>query len=121
MSYGLIGAGGYLQGGCWLLILEVAEKHGWKPLGTLAPMFLDEDDNLVSCELDDWDGNYWTNDYQIVTEEDARGIANALELARSMLTARVLGVGGFSSEDDDLRRLWGGYIPFCRAGEFSIS
>jgi hypothetical protein len=42
------------------------------PAGTEAPS------GCHQCGADEWDGNYWTNDYQGVTDDDARAFAAAL-------------------------------------------
>jgi hypothetical protein len=73
----------------------------------------------------DWDGSYFSNSWQLVTPEDARAIADALE--------RALGDrpnGESSSEPvgprEELlagtrRRLVEQFIAYCRAGRFFIS
>ena len=58
----------------WAKALELAQSHGWKPLGTRPPL------NIDFYELcAEWDGRYLTNDGQAVKAEDARSLAAALE------------------------------------------
>ncbi len=63
-----------LQLRIWPLILHLAENYGWKPAGTVWG-YLDKPENVV------WDGNYWSNDFQMVTEDDAANLGEALESA----------------------------------------
>jgi hypothetical protein len=57
----------------WVKCLTLAEVFGWVPAGTEAPS------GCQPCSADEWDGNYWTNDYQGVTDDDARAFAAALK------------------------------------------
>ena len=61
----------------WPVVLKLAQSYGWKPEGTQGPDY--DDPNLKMS--DDWDGNYLTNDGQIVTDDDAAALADALESA----------------------------------------
>ena len=54
--------------------LELAEFYGWQPLGTQPPS--ERDLHELNAE---WDGNYLTNDGQIVKAKDAFSLAAALE------------------------------------------
>jgi hypothetical protein len=54
--------------------LELARLYGWQPLGTRPPVGLNL--HLLNAE---WDGTYLTNDGQVVSAEDARSLACALE------------------------------------------
>jgi|ERR1700730_398963 len=60
----------------WVKCLTLAKVFGWVPAGTEAP---------AACHQGgpnrEWGGNYRTNDYQEVTDEDARAFAAALKLA----------------------------------------
>jgi hypothetical protein len=60
----------------WGQILRLAQAYGWQPAGTV----IDEGD-LCNFPNGRWDGGYQTNDYQRVTADDARNIANALDRA----------------------------------------
>lgn len=65
----------------WATVLELAQRYGWEPRGTLPP----EDWMEVGGEAGeswDWD-DYGSNEGQLVTAEDAAGIAQALESALS--------------------------------------
>lgn len=64
------------KGGCfsfslgqWSDILIHANKHGWEPLGTRFPKSKDPK----------WEGDYCSNDGQLVVAADARLMAGALE------------------------------------------
>src|ERR1700687_3816583 len=58
----------------WRDVLALAHAYGWQPAGTVPPE-LPEDFEPKT----DWDPrNYFTNDYQTVTDGDARAIADAL-------------------------------------------
>jgi hypothetical protein len=137
MGMDLSGAGGAFRfpNHGWRAVLALAHDYGgWVPAGTQAPRF---DDGPPE---DDWSGTYFSNDYQRVTAEDARNLAEALERAlpdvprektwpRKVLRA----VDGRESEGmpDDLnplehfsgpqgRQYLEAFIRFCRAGEFVI-
>ena len=60
----------------WSDILTIAFENGWEPMGTISP-YVEEG----ILEPDDWDGNYCSNDFQLVCEDDALAIAAALERA----------------------------------------
>src|SRR5262245_6834830 len=62
----------------WVKALELAELYGWQPLGTQPP--LEHDFHELNAE---WDGNYLTNDGQIIKAQDALSLAYALEIALS--------------------------------------
>ena len=63
----------------WRMCLERAVEFGWNPEGTVAPK------ELV-CE---WNGGYHTNDFQLVTDRDARALGEALLRAIAALSARA--------------------------------
>jgi len=56
--------------------LELGELYGWQPLGTQPP----PGHNFHELNAE-WDGNYLTNDGQIVKRKDALSLADALEKA----------------------------------------
>src|SRR5688572_18553391 len=61
----------------WMKILQGAEQYGgWTPAGTVAPAGMGTGGGYPL-----WDGNYTSNDGQVVTEEDAAALAAALERA----------------------------------------
>lgn len=53
----------------WRSVLQIAQRYGWKPAGTV-----DQDEP-------EWDSTYFSNDGQTVTTEDATALADALERA----------------------------------------
>ena len=82
----------------WQRILVTARANGWKPLGTIldyefqyqlvAAQFeeLDFDkhillDQFIKDKCGRWKGGYLTPEYQIVNDEDARGLRKALQRA----------------------------------------
>jgi len=72
----------------WRYCLKTAYRYGWRPLGTVAadPALLREVYGPVreGCQEPDyseWDGDYFSNESQIVTDDDARAIAEALRNA----------------------------------------
>lgn len=158
MPMDLIGAGGDFSFTIfgWGAALDLAYRYGgWEPAGTN----FNADMVRAECEMHDcspeeieaaiaenraaWDGTYFTNDYQVVTAEDAANLAAALERAladvpdHNAMThkekivvcngetlrgipadTRVSPVEFWSGHQgkDYLRR----FIRFCRAGEFRI-
>ena len=60
----------------WGQILRLAQLYGWVPAGTIL-----DDPN------ENWNGGYQTNDWQHVTVDDARNLANALSRALCDLPA----------------------------------
>jgi len=84
--------------GEWQRILATARANGWKPLGTILDYEfqyqlvaseheeLDFDkhillDQFIRDKCGRWKGGYLTPEYQIVTDEDARGLRKALQRA----------------------------------------
>ena len=57
----------------WARVCAFAIEGGWKPLGTLPPDYFSEEKKA------NWSGTYNSNDYQIITSEDALSMALALE------------------------------------------
>ena len=62
----------------WRYCLETAIEFGWSPEGTVAPIDFQGD----------WNGVYFTNDYQTVTDRDACALGEALLRAVAALYAR---------------------------------
>ena len=65
----------------WLLLLSLAQWYGWRPSGTLPP-----DEDYVPLEewqtdVPEWDGRYFPDYCQRITEQDAEQLAQALERA----------------------------------------
>lgn len=84
--------------GEWQHILATARANGWKPLGTILDYEFQYQLEVSNCEelnfdrhtlIDDyvkdkcgrWKGGYLTPEYQIVTDEDARGLRKSLQRA----------------------------------------
>ena len=63
----------------WQLVLTLGQWYGWQPAGTRAPDPAYFDDAPVDPA--DWDGRYFPPAGQVVTAEDARALADALERA----------------------------------------
>ena len=70
MGIDLVGAGGSisLSFDFWRDCHRLAVAFGWHPGGTIGPHQLSSD----------WDGGYFTNDWQLVTDDDAKAMAAAL-------------------------------------------
>lgn len=88
--------------GEWQHILATARANGWKPLGTMLDYEFqyqlvasqceefDFDkhillDQFVADKCGRWKGGYLTPQYQIVTDEDARGMRMALQRASASI------------------------------------
>jgi hypothetical protein len=84
--------------GEWQHILATARANGWKPLGTILDYEfqyqliaseyeeLDFDkhillDQFIRDKCGRWKGGYLTPEYQIVIDEDSRGLRKALQRA----------------------------------------
>ena len=119
----------------WVKLLRVAGRYGWRPAGTTL-----SHSDLADMPGGRWDGNYTTNDGQIVTAEDARALAVALERAvqdvpsRDVIAHHREPSGGIRMapnppDIDDLDWFCGpepkakirAFISYCYAGEFHIS
>jgi hypothetical protein len=84
--------GGYLRFSnyAWCVALELAHEHGWEPAGTEPPeVTVYAPDGVVDevatrakrQRYANWDEVYLTNNRQVVSDEDAANIADALERA----------------------------------------
>ena len=62
----------------WRYCLETAIEFGWSPDGAVAPI------NFQG----EWNGDYFTNDYQTVTDHNSRALGEALLRAVAALSAR---------------------------------
>ena len=72
MGVDLIGHGGAsFQWNDWHQLLRIAIAFGWHPAGTIAPPDRDGD----------WGGGYFSNDFQEVSDSDARALRRALHRA----------------------------------------
>ena len=128
----------------WENVLRLARMHGWEPAGTLPPLPSGKDEGSGRVRFKEWDPtNYYTNDGQRTTAEDARNLADALEQALADVPSHdALGHKSVSIElpggektraipaDADVSPLeyFSGkgkktlveFIAFCRTGGFSI-
>jgi hypothetical protein len=89
----LIGEGGSFRFSHrgWGTVLELAWEHGWEPAGTkppewtvYAPDGVTVDEVATRAERQryaNWDGIYVANNHQVVSDEDAANIVDALERA----------------------------------------
>lgn len=80
----------------WFFILEAAVAFGWEPEGT-GP-------SDKTSQLQEWDGNYLSNDWQKVSNADAEALAAGLDLAIAKLRGDG-SRGGDYIEAEDLARL----------------
>jgi hypothetical protein len=97
MGMDLSGKGGYFRfsNHAWRAALLLAHEHGWEPAGTEAPEVtvyapsgttVDEEATWVERQASgDWYRAYFYNDGRLVTNEDARNIADALERALDLV------------------------------------
>jgi hypothetical protein len=92
----------------WPFLLDTARKHGWEPSGTLAPEY-NEGGETTAFDRATWDGGYFSNDFQRVSDNDARNIAAALR--------KALKTAEFSPEDEWYLRH---FIAYCQNGSFEI-
>jgi hypothetical protein len=120
----------------WESVLALAYDYGgWVPAGTQPPQFEGEP------PWEGWSKTYCSNDRQVVTAEDARNLADALERALPDVPRKktwpkkvVRAADGreFETMPEDLnplerfsgpdgRRYLEGFIRFCRAGGFVIA
>ena len=63
----------------WRECLERASEFGWQPEGTLTP----------TDWHGEWNGSYFSNDWQAVTDRDARTLGEALLRAIATLSSRA--------------------------------
>src|SRR5215475_9360025 len=96
------------SGGSWEFLLDTARKHGWEPSGTLAPEF-DEGGETSASDRASWTGGYFSNDFQRVSDNDARNIAAALR--------KALKTDKFTSQSEWFIRH---FTAYCQNGSFVI-
>lgn len=63
----------------WYAILELAQEFGWEPAGTVPSKLMLNVHGEEAAKR--WTGSYTHNEYQIITDEDACNMADALERA----------------------------------------
>ncbi len=108
----------------WIAVLQLAHDHGWQPAGTkpnvahlrslASPDTEGKDLDLaarvvVAEAVASWDGNYTSDNHQIVTAADAANLADGIER------------GLVRIPDAELRQNLRRVIAFCRAGSFVIA
>jgi len=104
----------------WTEILDLAHIYGWEPKGTVKSDIYDQNQK--------WSGTYFSNNWQLVTKEDAFNIANALRKALKDLKDKKIK----TKEDKKTKSLsnWqrkgnikviNDFIKFCESGSFEIS
>ncbi len=134
MGMSLAGRGGR-HFGCnhftWGCFLALAYRYGWQPMGTEAPDWEGINGPPINPDYKhpDWDGTYFSNDGQFVTDRDASNIAAALERALDdipdddavvedeQMADKPSLIEYFSGEGKTWVRKG---IEFCRAGGFLI-
>jgi hypothetical protein len=91
MGYDLLGKRGFFrfseQG--WYHCLDVACAFGWEPAGTQLPDGPPEARGNPEPDWK-WDGGYGSNDWQIVTDDDAKALVAALDRAIEAERAGVM-------------------------------
>ena len=82
MGFDLRGKGGYfcLNNERWYHCLDIACAFGWEPAGTQLPDGPPEARGNPGPDWK-WDGGYNSNDFQMVTDDDAKALAAALDRA----------------------------------------
>ena len=109
----------------WRQVLMLAWHFGWQPIGTRCP------DGVFDEE---WDGDYLRPTEQVLTTDDGRQLANALE--RALASSREVWRNGkveasppsverdqcelLNLSSNSTRKNLADFILFCRAGEFEI-
>ena len=84
--------------GAWGRCLDIAVAFGWEPAGTAAPTGWDGE----------WDGSYGSNNYQTVTDPDARALGRALHREIDALEA------GEDLTEDQFKALRGANLSLVR-------
>jgi len=106
----------------WHKVLDLAKEYGWIPKGTEVNRIM----KSFAGHWDNWDGNYFTFDNQLVAEEDAKNLAKALRAALKDVPKKRVNK---SLDDMTLLELWSGskfrqyikgFVLFCEEGLFII-
>jgi hypothetical protein len=141
MGYDLRSEGGTFRWNVlgWESVLRLAHRNGWKPAGTERPQFkIFHPDGTFDAEgteehnraYDGWDGSYFYNDCQVVTTEDARNLADALEKALPGLPDEPGPMLSDPTDSDpppdvvlsgrEMKAYIAEFVTYCRAGGFRI-
>jgi hypothetical protein len=105
MGVDLFGHGGAMfNWHAWRSCLNIAEKFGWVPAGTEAPSWNEGGDIPPADRDPEWDGSYFCNEFQSVTDTDAKAMARSLYRAlNSVGTDQTLNAEQSAAlEDSDL-------------------
>ena len=98
----------------WRYVTNLMADNGWIPQGTVQRPFEVRDltDGRVNTIKSDpqWDGSYFSNDGQFVTDEDAA----------NMLMALKKGLPGEKGESKEWQDKLQKFIKFLENGEFQI-
>lgn len=108
----------------WTRVLRLGLFYGWQPMGTRAPSMME----IHGYHAESWDGNYLTNDGQIVLAEDALSLGSALERSLDDIPdfelvyqhgdlSRINPFEYFAGEE---KQRLAEFIKFCRLGSFLI-
>ncbi len=112
----------------WGALLDLAVAHGWRPAGTISRTSVRTSSRPWPFDrvLKRWRGGYDSNDAQIVTTQDARALAVALERSLRHIPDKPIKT---APEEKDPHLLLSGratkndirlFITFCRRGAFQI-
>jgi hypothetical protein len=105
----------------WQPVLDFAIEHGWQPAGTMAPDYR-QLYGMEPAEADglsrSWDGEYCSNDWQEVTDSDARALGEAL--LRGVAAAEAQELEKPTKWPDDWFRRVKKFADFALKGGFVI-
>ena len=108
MSYDFYGKQGEfsMNGASWAAVYQTALDAGWQPIGTAEPEWEIEG---IEYHIPDWDGKYWSNNFQTVVDRDAKALALALKRAAFL-----------DNDNPKWRTYLLAFAQFAEAGEFMI-
>lgn len=95
----------------WILIFNLACDYEWVPSGTTI------DSLQTGIAESDWNGGYHSNDGQMVDDQDAMGLAVALEKALAEMPDEKIDNGWGGPEEKAMVR---DFIAFCSKSGFMI-
>jgi hypothetical protein len=113
----------------WRFLLDTAKRFGWEPMGTVInleePPFPWEEEGLTDIEKQrikkgvekqnkDWDGTYYSNEDQIVTDLDSSKLLQAMTRAINKRKFLI-------SIDEDSVSVIKEFMDFLKHGAFRIS
>ena len=118
-----------LNSWAWSGVYHLAMALGWEPEGTeFGGTTYDVSDAEFEGLAKNWNGNYWTNDGQIVSESDAANLGAALDQAIRFTPTERLEVKKEDSEvaqafcrfSGEGREYLEKFITFVKRGSFVI-